>query len=259
MDKRLRSGSSKLDKDKQGQFMANKVHPGKRNKEKMDTVVMNQLDTARSQSNEGEDQNLLYDNEQGEDHNQKTQMSLLQKLQAKGIKQVAKDYIQEVRNYEFFISHSSSFKENWDFLIMITACYNVFMLPIGIAFRVENQVFDLTSQAVDIVFVLDIFIVFRTTILDDDSGEEIRDGKIIASKYLKGRFTVDFLSTVPFDYIALVSIGLRRFLSSFIFSMYFCVFSDEFRKATDSLTRLFSHYRFSWIRPPPNNSSSSGC
>ena len=56
------------------------------------------------------------------------------------------------------------------------------------------------------IFVLDIFIVFRTTILDDDSGEEIRDGKIIASKYIKSRFTVDFLSTVPFDYIALVSV-----------------------------------------------------
>lgn len=121
------------------------------------------------------------------------------------------DWIEEVRNYEFFISHSSSFKENWDFLIMITACYNVFMLPIGIAFRVKNQVFDLTSQAVDVIFVLDIFIVFRTTILDDDSGEEIRDGKVIASKYLKGRFTVDFLSTVPFDYIALVSCSFHSF------------------------------------------------
>lgn len=88
---------------------------------------------------------------------------------------------------------------------MLTACYNVFMLPIGIAFRVQNQVFDLTSQAVDLIFVLDIMIVFRTTVLDDDSGEEIRDGKIIAQKYLRGRFTIDFLSTVPFDYIALVS------------------------------------------------------
>ena len=58
------------------------------------------------------------------------------------------------------------------------------------------------------ICVLDIFIVFRTTILDDDSGEEIRDGKIIASKYLKSRFTVDFLSTVPFDYIALVSLPI---------------------------------------------------
>ena len=32
------------------------------------------------------------------------------------------------------VSHSSNFKENWDFLIMITACWNVFILPISIAF-----------------------------------------------------------------------------------------------------------------------------
>ena len=75
---------------------------------------------------------------------------------------------------------------------------------------------------VDLIFVLDIFIVFRTTILDDDSGEEIRDGKIIAHKYLKGRITVDFLSTVPFDYIALVSTHINLTdifkLSLFVFN-----------------------------------------
>ena len=129
----------------------------------------------------------------------------LEKLRTRGLKETCLDLVAAVRSYDFFISHSSSFTENWDFLIMLTACYNVFMLPIGIAFRVQNQIFDLTSQAVDLIFALDIIIVFRTTVLDDDSGEEIRDGKIIAQKYLRGRFTIDFLSTVPFDYIALVS------------------------------------------------------
>lgn len=59
-DRKGRSGT-KLDKDNKQQFLNNKVHPGKRNKEKMDSVVMN-LETARSaQSNEGEEQNLLDD------------------------------------------------------------------------------------------------------------------------------------------------------------------------------------------------------
>lgn len=31
---------------------------------------------------------------------------------------------------DFLISHQSSFKDNWDYLIMIAACWNVFMLPI---------------------------------------------------------------------------------------------------------------------------------
>lgn len=201
-DRRTKNGS----KDKNGQQFNNKVYPGSKKRDKMDNAQLLNMNTARSgASNDGEDQNLLGSEEIDEKNLNNPEMSLLQKLQTKGLKATFFDIMDDIRNYEFFISHASSFKENWDFLIMITACYNVFMLPIGIAFRVENEIFDWTSQAVDMIFVLDIFIVFRTTILDDDSGEEIRDGKIIASKYVKGRFTVDFLSTVPFDYIALVS------------------------------------------------------
>lgn len=58
---------------------------------------------------------------------------------------------------------------------------------------------------IDICFVIDIIVVFRTTLLDEDSGEEIKDWKIIGMAYLRGRFAIDFLSTVPFDWLALVS------------------------------------------------------
>ena len=116
-------------------------------------------------------------------------------------------------NLNLFISHSSSFKENWDFLIMITACWNVFILPISIAFEVSDDTTDIINAFVDWCFIMDIIVVFRTTILDDESGEEIRNWRIIANTYLKGRFTIDFLSTLPFDSIAIVS----YFLHSLIF------------------------------------------
>ena len=132
---------------------------------------------------------------------------------------------------DYLISHASSFKENWDFLIMITACWNVFMLPISIAFKTESEATEMINVFVDICFLLDIIIVFRTTILDDDSGEEIKDWRIIARRYLYGRFTIDFLSTVPFDKAALVSFE------------YF-------------LTR---RYRSSWTSSQPSSSSCSVC
>jgi hypothetical protein len=114
-----------------------------------------------------------------------------------------KDFYNWITNPEtFFISHSSSFKENWDFLIMITACWNVFMLPISIAFETRDETVDIINAVVDVCFVLDIIFCFRTTLLDDDSGEEIKDWKIIGSLYLKSRFTIDFLSTIPFDSVA---------------------------------------------------------
>ena len=109
-----------------------------------------------------------------------------------------------ILSIDFFISHASSFKENWDFLIMTTACWNVFMLPISIAFDTRDPNLDIVNNIVDICFVLDILVCFRTTILDDDSGDEIRDWRIIGNAYLRGRFTIDFLSTIPFDSIALI-------------------------------------------------------
>ena len=39
------------------------------------------------------------------------------------------------------------------------------------------------------------------------NGMEIRDGKQMAINYLQGQFTVDFLSTVPFDYFAELLLG----------------------------------------------------
>jgi hypothetical protein len=105
---------------------------------------------------------------------------------------------------DFFISESGSIKENWDFLIMIFACWNVFMLPISIAFNTESNILDWINYVVDISFIIDILVNFRTTILDEDSGEVIKDSLIIAKEYVKGRFTVDILSSLPFDYIAYI-------------------------------------------------------
>lgn len=110
-----------------------------------------------------------------------------------------------MKEFDWFIGHSSSFKENWEFVIMIAACWNVFMLPISIAFNSQDVTLDRIALFVDISFVLDMIIVFRTTLLDEDTGLEIKDWKIIAIAYLRGRFTIDFLSTVPFDWLALVS------------------------------------------------------
>ena len=82
------------------------------------------------------------------------------------------------------------------------------MLPISISFQIDDQIIDTISMVIDICFLLDIIIVFRTSLLDEQTGEEIKDSKIIADAYLKGRFTIDLLSTLPFDLIAMVSARL---------------------------------------------------
>lgn len=55
------------------------------------------------------------------------------------------------------------------------------------------------NHIIDSCFGIDILINFRTTYIVDATGIELTNPKLIAFHYLKGRFIVDMLSTVPFD------------------------------------------------------------
>ena len=64
---------------------------------------------------------------------------------------------------------------------------------------------------IDMVFFLDIIIMFRTAITNDD-GDIVTDMKTIAAKYLKSSFCIDLLATVPID--SLLGIFLSDEVSS---------------------------------------------
>ena len=53
---------------------------------------------------------------------------------------------------------------------------------------------------VDVAFLLDILICFRTTFMDD-TGKEVYDNKLIAMQYLKGSFIIDFVAGLPIEYL----------------------------------------------------------
>ena len=61
-----------------------------------------------------------------------------------------------------------------------------------------SEAIALTDAFVDLIFLIDIIITFRTTYLDTEKGEEVVDTHRIAKEYLNGSFTVDFASSVPF-------------------------------------------------------------
>ena len=54
--------------------------------------------------------------------------------------------------------------------------------------------------AMDIIFTIDIIVRFNTSL--EVNSEEICDRSVISRKYLKGQFTIDFLSVLPVDMIA---------------------------------------------------------
>jgi len=73
---------------------------------------------------------------------------------------------------------------------MVLAIFNCIQVPYQIAF-LENQdtgvlVF-IFNQIVDFIFILDVFISFRTTYINEETGIEVKIPKQIAIQYLKGK------------------------------------------------------------------------
>ena len=101
-------------------------------------------------------------------------------------------------------------KIKWDLFIIILAVYNCISLPIELSmmplFLQNNPTFELCNTLIDLAFFFDIIISFRTIYINLMTGDENNNPKDIAINYLAGKFTIDLLSTIPFDT-----------LSSFIF------------------------------------------
>ena len=76
--------------------------------------------------------------------------------------------------------------------------------PISVAFiwesKITEKVWDVYNDMIDILFVMDIFIIFNTALrLEDLSVIDSR--KTIAKTYITGWFTIDLLAILPFDLI----------------------------------------------------------
>jgi hypothetical protein len=56
----------------------------------------------------------------------------------------------------------------------------------------------LIDSFIDLLFLLDVISIFRTTYLDLE-GQEISDQVMIAENYFKGNFITDVISSLPLD------------------------------------------------------------
>lgn len=92
---------------------------------------------------------------------------------------------------------------------MMTAIFNWFLAPYIIAFEdsyYQSSGLIVLSTLIDIVFIVDIVINFRTSFIKTSTGEEIINEKKIAIHYLKGQFIVDFLAAFPFEYFGILMV-----------------------------------------------------
>ncbi|OAF64177.1 hypothetical protein A3Q56_08115, partial [Intoshia linei] len=117
------------------------------------------------------------------------------------------------RFYMFTLLHYSGFKAAWDWLILLLVIYTAIFTPYMAVFVLSEPHYlhrrkflsfsgslHIIDAIVDIMFVIDIVINFRTTYVNQNN-EVIAHPKKIAIHYLKRWFILDFIAAIPFDLI----------------------------------------------------------
>ncbi|KAK5867209.1 hypothetical protein PBY51_011722 [Eleginops maclovinus] len=114
---------------------------------------------------------------------------------------------ERVKSAGFWIIHPySDFRFYWDLTMLLLMVGNLIIIPVGITFFKDEHtppwiVFNVVS---DTFFLMDLVLNFRTGIVKEDNTEIILDPQQIKIKYLKTWFVVDFISSIPVDYIFLI-------------------------------------------------------
>ncbi|CAG5895703.1 unnamed protein product [Menidia menidia] len=119
--------------------------------------------------------------------------------------------LQAPRIHKWTVLHYSPFKAVWDWLILLLVIYTAILTPYSAAFLLNDHEeavmqscgyscspLNVVDLIVDIMFIIDILINFRTTYVN--SNDEVVSHPVrIAVHYFKGWFLIDMVAAIPFD------------------------------------------------------------
>ena len=74
-------------------------------------------------------------------------------------------------------------------------------MPYHIAFNYKSVEWCTWYMIIDGLFLIDISIIFSSTLPETEDCEEVTDRKEIALNYIHGWFAADFFAIIPFDLI----------------------------------------------------------
>ncbi|CAB1342157.1 unnamed protein product [Coregonus sp. 'balchen'] len=119
--------------------------------------------------------------------------------------------LQAPRIHKWTILHYSPFKAVWDWVILLLVIYTAVFTPYSAAFllnEVEDELrrscgytcnpLNVVDLVVDVMFIVDILINFRTTYVNHNDEVVSHPGRI-AQHYFKGWFLIDIVAAIPFD------------------------------------------------------------
>ncbi|XP_076642283.1 voltage-gated inwardly rectifying potassium channel KCNH6-like isoform X3 [Halictus rubicundus] len=119
--------------------------------------------------------------------------------------------LQSPRIGKWTILHYSPFKAAWDWVILLLVLYTALFTPYVAAFVLSDPEYNTKKDKkysddpiviidfiVDVTFIVDIIINFRTTFVNSNE-EVVSHPAKIAVHYLKGWFFIDLVAAIPFD------------------------------------------------------------
>ena len=105
----------------------------------------------------------------------------------------------------FTLLHFGRLRLIWDWTILLIVAYLSVMLPFNVAFKAHQnlRIFYIADFCLEIVFIVDILLNFRTTFINPKTGRLVTKPKLIAHNYLTHWFPLDLLAALPFDILYL--------------------------------------------------------
>ncbi|XP_072253648.1 voltage-gated delayed rectifier potassium channel KCNH8 [Leuresthes tenuis] len=114
-----------------------------------------------------------------------------------------------IQKSRFILLHYGTFKAGWDWLILLATFYVAVTVPYNVCFTVVGGRDEGSSSAprsppsvsdilVEILFILDILLNFRTTFVST-SGQVVYDARSICVHYVTTWLFVDLIAALPFD------------------------------------------------------------
>ena len=109
-----------------------------------------------------------------------------------------------IKPRRYIISQDSRWYQYWDMIVMSLAIYNCLWTPLTISFdwaaelANNSPVLNIVEWIIMTFYAVDIVILFLSSYINVQTGDEVFKPTKIASRYMRGEFMIDFLATFPF-------------------------------------------------------------
>ncbi|GAA6077792.1 potassium voltage-gated channel subfamily H member 6 [Tachysurus ichikawai] len=140
-----------------------------------------------------------------------TELITIPKKLSLGTSVFPENQLQNADVHKWIMLHYSPLKAAWDWVILLLMLYTAIFTPYSAAFLLNELAekrrhfcsyacspLSIVDAVVDVLFMVDIVISFRTTYVNHND-EVVTHPKLIAIHYIKGWFLIDMVAALPFD------------------------------------------------------------